>query len=125
MIVDLDAGSPVPPFEQVREQIAAAAASGALPAGTRLPAIRQLATELGLAAGTVARAYRELEADGVVAGRGRNDTVVLPRAGLTDVDRTAGLAAAAGEFAEAAAELGATRLESLEAVRAVLRNLPG
>ena len=49
---------------------------GALATGDRLPAIRQLANDLGLAGGTVARAYRELEADGVVTTHGRHGTVI-------------------------------------------------
>ncbi|WP_370248922.1 GntR family transcriptional regulator [Nocardioides sp.] len=71
-----DPASDVAPFEQLRAQIAARVAAGELPAGTRLPAVRALAADLGLAAGTVARAYKELEADGVVETRGRHGTVV-------------------------------------------------
>ena len=74
--IHIDAGSPVPPFEQLRTRIASLAASGELPAGTRLATVRQLATDLGLATNTVARAYRELEADGVVATEGRRGTFV-------------------------------------------------
>ncbi|MEM9518454.1 MAG: GntR family transcriptional regulator [Actinomycetota bacterium] len=48
-----------------------------LEAGTRLPPIRQLAGDLGLAANTVAKAYKDLEADGFVASNGRRGTVVL------------------------------------------------
>ena len=44
-----------PPFEQLRRQIAGRVASGKLPAGTRLPTVRSLATELDLAVNTVAR----------------------------------------------------------------------
>lgn len=71
-----DPGSPDSPFEQLRAQIAARAGDGRLPPGTRLPTVRGLAAELGLAANTVARAYRELEADGVVQTRGRAGTVI-------------------------------------------------
>ena len=66
LIVEVDAQSPVPPYEQLRAQIATLAASGVLRGGDRLPTIRQLAGDLGLAAGTVARAYTELEAAGVL-----------------------------------------------------------
>ena len=48
-----------------------------IPVGERLPPIRQLAGDLGLAANTVAKAYKELEADGFVASNGRRGTVVL------------------------------------------------
>jgi len=72
----IDAGSATAPFEQVRTQIATAVASGQLSAGTKLPTVRRLAADLGLAANTVARAYRELEADAVIATHGRRGTFV-------------------------------------------------
>lgn len=71
--------SPVPPFEQIRAQIASLISLGTLAAGTRLPAVRSLASDLGLAAGTVARAYKELELAGLVETRRRNGTVVAGR----------------------------------------------
>jgi DNA-binding transcriptional regulator YhcF (GntR family) len=71
--------SPVPPFEQIRAQIASLISLGTLAAGTRLPAVRSLASDLGLAAGTVARAYKELELAGLVETRRRNGTVVAAR----------------------------------------------
>jgi DNA-binding transcriptional regulator YhcF (GntR family) len=74
--VTIDTASPVPPFEQLRTQIASQAASGELPAGTKLATVRQMAADLGLAANTVARAYRELETDGVITTHGRRGTFV-------------------------------------------------
>ena len=72
----IDPASATPPFEQVRTQIAAAIAAGQLGAGTKLPTVRQLAADLGLAATTVARAYRELESDAVITTHGRRGTCV-------------------------------------------------
>src|SRR5450756_618706 len=72
----IDADSATPPFEQVRTQIATAVAEGRLSAGAKLPTVRWLAADLGLAPNTVARAYRELEADAVVATHGRGGTFV-------------------------------------------------
>lgn len=63
--------SPVPPYEQLRLGVIAQVRSGELTAGTKIPTVRALAAQLGLAPNTVARAYRELEADGVVETRGR------------------------------------------------------
>ena len=51
-------------------QVVDAVRDGRLAAGARLPTVRALAEELGLAVNTVAKAYKELEADGVVEGRG-------------------------------------------------------
>lgn len=74
---------------------------GILPAGTRLPTVRELAAQLALAPNTVARAYRELETAGVVETRGRHGTFV---ARTDPVD--AAMAAAARGYAEAARALG-------------------
>lgn len=74
-------GSAVPVYEQIRAQVAAAVAVGTLRPGDRLPASRDLARDLGIAVGTVQRAYRELEAGGVVESRRRTGTVVAPTTG--------------------------------------------
>jgi len=80
-VYPLDVDSTVPPFEQLRAQIASRAASGDLPAGTRLPTVRSLAAELGLAVNTVAKAYRALESDGVITTEGRRGTFVSGASG--------------------------------------------
>ncbi|NMR18852.1 GntR family transcriptional regulator [Cellulomonas fimi] len=80
--VDLTSG--VPPYEQIRSQVVAHASAGRLRAGDRLPTIRALAADLGVAAGTVARAYRELETAGVVTTRRRTGTVVARGAPAVD-----------------------------------------
>ena len=79
MRLQVDATADEAPFEQVRRQIAHGAADGSFPAGHKLPTVRALATELALAANTVAKAYRALEADGVVETRGRHGTFVASR----------------------------------------------
>jgi len=79
VIVELDTSTGVPPYEQVRVAIERAVAGGELAPGDRLPTVRALAASLGLAANTIARAYRELEAVGVLAGRGRRGTFVADR----------------------------------------------
>jgi DNA-binding transcriptional regulator YhcF (GntR family) len=86
VILEIDPVSAVPTFEQMRAQIAGLVATGALPPGTRLPPIRQLAGDLGIAPGTVARAYRELEQSGLLVSRGRDGTRVTDRA-----ERAAGI----------------------------------
>ncbi|MEU3462338.1 GntR family transcriptional regulator [Streptomyces sp. NPDC006733] len=105
------------PFEQVREQIADQARTGRLPVGHKLPTVRGLAEELGLAANTVAKAYRALEADGVVETRGRHGTFVA--AAGDAAERQA--AAAAAEFAQRAHRLGLDRAAALAAVQDALR----
>lgn len=78
-LVTVDTTSTEPPYEQVRRQIAEGAASGALPAGHKLPTVRQLAADLDLANNTVAKAYRSLETDGVIETHGRRGTFVASR----------------------------------------------
>lgn len=75
-MIAIDPASPTPPYEQLRAGLVDAVASGELAAGHRLPTVRRLAEDLGLAPGTVARAYRELEASGIIETRGRNGTFV-------------------------------------------------
>ena len=92
----VDPSSDQPPYEQLRRQIATRAASGDLPPGTRLPTVRGLAAELGLAVNTVAKSYRALEHDGVIVTRGRGGTFVAsaPAAGSADAEQAAAAYAA-------------------------------
>jgi DNA-binding transcriptional regulator YhcF (GntR family) len=116
VILEVDPRGAVPPYEQLREQVAALVRSGALPPGTRLPTIRQLANDLGLAGGTVARAYRELEAAGLVVTRGRHGTEVAPRE--DPAAEVAELLSEARRYASQARRLGAPVDQALAAVRA-------
>jgi len=117
--LSIDADSATAPFEQVRTQIASAVAAGQLNTGTKLPTVRRLAADLGLANNTVARAYRELEADGVIATHGRGGTFVRsdvldePRApsGAADLAK-----AAAADYVHTVRRLG---LNSQEAARLI------
>ncbi|MGW1714075.1 MULTISPECIES: GntR family transcriptional regulator [Streptomyces] len=106
-----------PPYEQVRAQISEQARAGVLPVGYRLPTVRGLAESLGLAANTVAKAYRALESDGVIETRGRNGTVVA--AAGSAADREA--ASAAQAYAERVQRLGLGQGAALDAVRDALR----
>lgn len=107
----VDPDSATPPFEQVRSQIATLVASGELASGTRLPTVRSLATELTLAVNTVARAYQELAADGVVVTEGRRGTFV--RSGA----RAGTGAAAATTYAACCRQLGLTESDAVRLVR--------
>lgn len=123
-MLSVDTESAVPPFEQIRVQILQLAASGALPAGTRLPSIRQLSADLGLAPGTVGRAYRELETAGVISARGRHGSFITgspaARKPQPEPARSSQLRQAAADYARAAAELGATASETVQALAQLL-----
>src|SRR5215475_8478667 len=58
-----------------------AIADGRLPIGSRLPASRTLAGELGVSRGVVTEAYQRLSEDGHVTGRGRGGTTVVAAPG--------------------------------------------
>jgi DNA-binding transcriptional regulator YhcF (GntR family) len=105
--------STVPLYEQLRLHVIKLADSRALPPGTRLPAVRALAELLDVAPHTVARAYKELEAAGVVATRGRNGTLVRARDERSDV-----LSVAAGQYAAAARAQGASFAEAVQLLAA-------
>ena len=92
MIVTLDPDSPTPQADQLVAQIAASIEAGELEVGERLPTIRGLAADLGLAPGTVAKAYGELERDGWIRTQGRRGTTVADR-DATPEDRRVAAAA--------------------------------
>jgi DNA-binding transcriptional regulator YhcF (GntR family) len=110
-MIELDSTSSIPPYEQIRSQIAAHVAGGSLQPGDRLPTVRGLAEELGLATNTVARAYRELEQSGVIETRGRGGSFVTG----DQVTRKA-KAAAVAYLAETKA-LGLSAAEAMALVR--------
>ena len=124
MIVEIDPTSPLPPYEQLRQQIATMITQATLEPETRLPPIRQLAADLDLAPGTVARAYRELESDGLVLAQGRRGTRVAPRehwASTVDAEQAQQrLTAAAEQYATLTRQLGLTTSRALDQVREAL-----
>jgi DNA-binding transcriptional regulator YhcF (GntR family) len=78
-VISIDTSSATPPFEQLRIELIRQVKSGELAGGTRLPTVRKLAEDLGLAPNTVARTYRELESDGFIETRGRNGSFISPQ----------------------------------------------
>ncbi|MCO7275270.1 MULTISPECIES: GntR family transcriptional regulator [Cellulosimicrobium] len=118
--VEIDLRSGIAPYEQIRSQVVAHVAAGRLRVGDRLPTIRALATDLGLAPGTVARAYRELEAAGVVTTRRRAGTVVADGVSASDVAARH----AAHELVRAGREAGLSDDAILDVVRGALLHEP-
>ncbi|OBJ67850.1 GntR family transcriptional regulator [Mycobacterium sp. 1274756.6] len=103
----IDPSDTAPLFDQIRVQVIDGVRDGTLPPGTRLPTVRELAGELRLAVNTVARAYRELEAAGIVETRRRLGTFVA----RTDPTDTA-MAAAAAAYADAVRRVGLGHAEA-------------
>jgi DNA-binding transcriptional regulator YhcF (GntR family) len=115
-MITIDATSPVPPYEQLRSQLAKQVNDRTLAVGTRLPTVRRLAADLGLATNTVARAYRELEEAGLVETNGRAGTFVAA-AGHHSRERAR---QAAREYAAVVTALGVDADEALHIVAAAL-----
>jgi DNA-binding transcriptional regulator YhcF (GntR family) len=124
-VLRVDLSRPVPPYEQLREQIAGLVVAGHLLPGSRLPSVRQLAGDLGLAAGTVARSYSELESAGLLVTRRRGGTFVADPTTTTpsDFERQRALAVAADRFVAAAKDLGLGNEAAEAAVRQALARL--
>lgn len=120
LAVRIDTTSQVPPYEQIRTQLAALILTSQLAEGERLPTVRQLATDLGLAPGTVARAYRELEAAELIrTRRGAGTRVAAPPSDAAHPDPDQ-LATLARDFTSAARALGAGDEAILTALRKAL-----
>ncbi|GAB7005975.1 GntR family transcriptional regulator [Nocardioides sp. AN3] len=113
-MITLDPQAPEPPFEQIRAQLEARIEDGTLAAGFRLPTVRGLADDLGVAANTVARSYRELEQAGLIETRGRAGSFVAG----AGVDREARAAAAA--YVAKVQALGIGEDEAVKLVRRAL-----
>jgi GntR family transcriptional regulator len=114
--LSIDTASSTPPYEQLSDQLARYIVGGQLSAGSRLPAIRQLAHDLGLAPGTIARAYTELEHTGLIHTRRPQGSFVTdnPRRKTPEPARLARLAEA---FATQVRQLGVGQDEAITALR--------
>ena len=112
VVLFVDPASGEPPFRQLMSQIVEATRRGVLTPGTRLPAVRTLAEDVGISTATAAKVYRELEDGGVLEGRGRSGTFIAE----TDA-AAAALARAAELFADRAAAAGAGVEDAVDAVR--------
>ena len=78
----LNANNGTPIFEQIARQVTFAVADGRLAAGECVPSIRQLAEDLAVNPNTVAKAYRDLQGDGVlepIRGTGLAVTADAPK----------------------------------------------
>lgn len=90
----IDLTSRIPIYEQIRDKIIALIVSGTLAENDQLPSVRSLAKDTGVNPNTVAKAYQELERNGIiysVPGRGsfisKPDSSVYQSSALTDFDK--------------------------------------
>jgi len=66
MLMRIDASNGLPIYDQIVRQVKFAVAHGALRAGDLVPSVRELALQVAVNPNTVARAYRDLQSDGVL-----------------------------------------------------------
>ena len=121
LVLTLDPDDPTPPYEQLRRQLADLITAGRLGPGDRLPPLRQLAGDMGVAVGTVARTYRELEQEGLLTSRRGGGTRVAATGRAPAVGRRELLGGMAADFVTRARGLGFT---DEEIVVALGRQLP-
>ncbi len=118
-----DPTSRLPIYRQLIEQVRRAVARGRLQPGVRLPSVRVLSRELVVNPNTVARAYAELEREGVLNTRqGLGVFVAEPQAELSLTVRRERLAAASDRFLTEAVHLGFSADEVMTALTKQLRN---
>lgn len=109
------------PADQIHDQIHGLVATGRMAADERLPSVRQLAKDLGVAPGTVAKAYRGLEAEGLLVTRTGSGTRVSPTAATT----TRPVLDAARDLADASIRAGTSIDDATRILRAIWSDPPG
>lgn len=118
MYISVDPRSSTPLYVQVKEQMVLALATGTLQVGDQLPTVRELAARLRINPNTVARVYRELQVEGLLASRQGSGTFVA------DTARQAGAAEGQAIMRQRLAEiavLGKTLGLGVEDMEALLR----
>ena len=124
MLLHVNPSSGVPIYVQIETQVRNAIAAGALKTGQALPSVRKLASDLGINPNTVARAYQELERDGVIATVPGGGTFVAdntPR--LLKSERVRRMQPYARQIAVEGTQLGLSEREILELVQEELAKL--
>ncbi len=117
MQFQISTSSRKPIYQQLAVQVRAAVAQGRLRTGERLPSVRELSRELVVNPNTIARAYTELERDGVLHTRqGMGVFVAEPSTDLTKPARRKKLMEILDGLLTEAVYLGFRRDEVLETV---------
>lgn len=121
MLLHVNASSGVPVYLQIETQVKQAVAAGALSDGEALPSVRKLAVELRINPNTVARAYQELEREGVIRTVPGGGTYISSRSpGLVKAEKLRRLRPLARQLAVEAAQL---RLAGEEVVKLLQEEL--
>jgi DNA-binding transcriptional regulator YhcF (GntR family) len=124
-LVELDDSSDLTIYEQIVAQVQEGIATGRLRPGERMPTVRELADQLGIAPGTVARAYAQLERQNIVVTQGARGTRVAEHASpsVSAGERPELLAGMLRPVTVAAFHLGATSGELRSALDEAMKDI--
>ncbi len=123
-MLKIDAGSAVPVYEQLKRQIKLGIVSGEYPPDSRMPSIRQLASQLTINPNTIAKVYRQLESEGFLQSRTGSGFFVRLEQEHIDETRKTLLAEMAEEFISKSVELGFTPEELINTISIKLERKP-
>jgi GntR family transcriptional regulator len=125
-LLDIDPAAAAPIWRQIEDGMRRLVASGALPVGTAVPSVRELARELRVNPATVSKAYQRLTADGALEVRRGEGTFVAERSAETMADeRERLLAVEATRFVDAARSMGVTEGDAEAAISGAWREIDG
>ena len=123
-MIQIATGDPRPIFRQIVDGVRMQVATGELTPGSKLPSVRGLAMQLRINGNTVAKAYNELTAEGVIESRkGVGVFVCEPRQRLSTEERERRLEEAVQHFVSAVVALGFGSEEILDRLAGELEGL--
>ena len=105
-MLKIDAGSAVPVYEQLKRQIKLKVISGKYQPDSKLPSIRQLASELKINPNTIAKVYRQLESENILYSKTGSGFFVKKEQDELNKERTKLLNEFTDEFISKVVELG-------------------